>query len=74
MHVSAVITYIMLFSTMEVSTQTTLLLLIFLLVNTSPFISGSSVEGDCSKDGSCQEKHGKQKYVVKGTKYKLTMF
>lgn len=65
--------YVMINSAMEESAQTTLLLLIFLLVNTSPLISGSSVEGDCAKDGSCQEKHGKQKYVVKGTKCKLTM-
>lgn len=49
------------------SAQTTRLLLIFLLVNISPFISGSKVQGDCSKDGSCEEKHGKEKYIVKGT-------
>ncbi|XP_020606070.1 protein O-glucosyltransferase 1-like [Orbicella faveolata] len=47
------------------SAQTTRLLLIFLLVNISPFISGSNVQGDCSKDGSCEEKHGKEKYIAK---------
>ena len=55
------------FSTMGESVQTTRLLLIFLLVNTSLFISGSSVEDNCSKDGSCEENHGKEKYTVKGT-------
>ena len=49
------------------STQTSRLLFIFLLVNAFPFISGSNVQGDCSKDGSCEDKHGKDKYIVKGT-------
>lgn len=58
---------------MDVSAQkvlSRLLLLIFLLVNSCQFVSGSDVQGDCSKDGSCegQEKHGKQKYIVKGIK------
>lgn len=57
---------------MDVSAQKVLfrlLLLIFLLVNSCQFVSGSDVQGDCSKDGSCegdQENHGKQKYIVKG--------
>ena len=55
------------FSAMGESVQTTRLLLIFLLVNTSLFISGSSVQDNCSKDGSCDENHGKEKYTVKGT-------
>lgn len=49
------------------SAETVRLLFIFLLVNTSQFNSGSNVQGDCSKDGSCEEKHGKEKYIVKGT-------
>ena len=61
---------------MDVSAQkvlSRLLLLIFLLVNSCQFVSGSDVQGDCSKDGSCegQEKHGKQKYIVKGISLKL---
>lgn len=43
-----------------------LLLFLFLLVNTRLCIFGSDVQGDCSKDGSCEEKHGKEKYIVKG--------
>ena len=54
-------------STMDESAKTTRLLLIFLIMNTSPLISGSNFQGDCSKDGSCEEKHGKEKYIVKGT-------
>lgn len=51
---------------MELLSFPRLLLSLFLLVNTYQFISGSDVQGDCSKDGSCEEKHGKEKYTVKG--------
>ena len=47
-----------------------ILLSIFLLVNIYHSVSGSDVQGDCSKDGSCdgeQEKRGKEKYIIKGT-------
>lgn len=47
------------------------LLLLFLLANTCQFISGSDVQGDCSKDGSCEDKHGKEKYISKGIDFAL---
>lgn len=61
--------YFLLVANMVAVTHATFLLLVIPFLNPLQFSVGSDVQGDCSKDGSCeaeQEKHGKEKYTVKG--------